>query len=695
MAAKKVLHQFQYDGAQATTKRNQAPQNINPNDYQKQRDRLQLMREAIDLENNFAPAKTLNRKYAMYVTPTSYHAQTTDSGLDKDVEEYLNDNWFKNCDVTRRYDFFAMLGFGVIGMNRGGDYGWAYMRPGMEEGMSEDDIVKLPLQIQAVEPDRIGGIYQNVVSNRYVSGIIIGDYGEIESFRVFRRSLVAAQYDDPIDVPAAQFVHYTDPLQIDMYRGVSKLDAAVADCRDFYEMKDYLKGKQKLESALTVFTNSNGATQGTGAMDAYSSTLFPNNQAALQQDILFGQINHLTAGADIKFPQNTSPSNEAQWFMKLLLKQICMSYNLPYSFGMDATELGGVSSRLESEQAKAEFERGQRCLSPHAHRMKNAGLMDAIAKGIFPVGYADKICKGRFGYRPHPQPDIGKEANADVNYNQNGLLDPLQFWIDKGLDPETAAKSFVRWREIKEKAIEGKPYTIEEVYGNGPSKPTNVTESSTESTTTDTQTESKPKKFASDRQKNIGWLVDILHTTGRQLPIDQAIAAAYKIVDDGKIRNAPFSSKNGTGEKQVWEWMKEINDLQPIPSMPTTKNEPQNFHRMGWEENDHPRDDGGEFSPSGGGSSSNSNSQEVMEHPSITKAKEKLAKMKAKNAELKQSLADVHEKIAGHDAALKEISSRPNPNAELKGKIDSIHKEISKTKAETAAMVKKIKDEET
>jgi len=169
-------------------------------------------------------------------------------------------------------------------------------------------------------------------------------------------------------------------MRIDMYRGVSVLSTAVQNLRDIYEMVDFVKGKAKLASALTVFTNSNGATVGSGAFDPYGTTVDQSGGAsALQQDIAFGQINHLAAGADIKFPTSNSPSSEEQALITLLLKFVAMSYGLPYSFALDASTLGGVSSRLESEMAKAEFERGQRVLSPHAHRIKNTFLIDAIA----------------------------------------------------------------------------------------------------------------------------------------------------------------------------------------------------------------------------------------------------------------------------------------------------------------------------
>jgi capsid protein len=338
-------------------------------------------------------------------------------------------------------------------------------------------LIKLPLKIQAVEPDRIGGVYQNVVSERYVAGVIIGPLGEPVAYRVFRRSMTAGQYTDPVDVPASQFVYYSDPLRLDMYRGVTMLDTAITNLRDLYEILEYLKAKAKLAAALTVFTNSQGQTVGGGAMDGYQTSLFPNNQAGMQQDIYHGQINHLPAGTNIEFPESHTPGAEVQFAMTLMLKMVAQSYNLPYSFGIDAEALGGVSSRLESEQAKAEFNRGQKVLEPCACKIKNAFLVDAMAKGIFPVSTRKTILRGRFGYRPHPQPDLGREAQANVGLYQNGLLDPIAYWINEGRDPEAVALSMSRWVSIKKKAASAFQNTVEEVFGSGPVAPGTVDKS--------------------------------------------------------------------------------------------------------------------------------------------------------------------------------------------------------------------------
>jgi len=748
LAARQVLHQFSYDGAQATTKRAQAPAQIAPNSFSVQRDRLQLLREATDLENNFAPAKTLNRKYAMYVAPQGYHAQTGDPQLDTDVEHYLNHLWFPNADVAGRADFFRLMEFGVIGMNRGGDYGWAYMRPGYEEGMSIDDAAQLPFAIQPVESDRIGGVYQNVVSEDYVSGVIVGQDGAKVGYRVFRRGMSAGQYMDPVDVPASQFVHYLDPMLVDMYRGVSKLDAACSQLRDLYEMIDLTKGKSKLAAALTVFTNSIGATSGSGAMDGYSSQLFDNQQSGMQQDILYGQINHLTAGQDIKFPSNESPGTSDQYLMNLLLKLVAMSYNLPFSFALDATALGGVSSRLESEQAKAEFERGQKVLAPHAHRIKNAALIDAIGKGLFPASVADKIGSGRWSYRPHPQPDIGKEANAAMNLYQNGLLNPMQYWTDDAQDPENVAKDMVRWAIIKRDAAAREGFTVEEVFGSGPAKPTNISQS--ETTTTDENGQpvepaakafaKRPKKTPAEAERAV-IIRDLVDLLKEKLPTDQAIAAAYKIYDTGKTRaqlvsevqarlkekekNAKISKKapvDKTPAEKTPEATKRaaiIQDLiellkEKLPAdqaiaaaykiydsgktreqlvsevKARLKNKKTNMEMSefaSWDESKVDRANDGKFGGGGGESKSSSEGETKSTKPSKTEVlKAKLEKLKAGNLERAKDLAETNARVQElHGKLVDQLKSNKSTD-ELKKTVADLGAKLAETEAHTKSI---------
>lgn len=550
VAVRRMKHEFAYDAAQATVNRKYAPQNINPNDYQTQRDRLQLMREAFDLEKNFAPAKAINRKHALFSSPTSYYAQTGDSILSKEVEEYLHEDWFLNCDISCRYDFFEMMRFGLMGMNSGGDYGWGYVRPGATDDMDTEDLIRLPLMIQGVEPDRIGGVYQNVVKDDYVAGVIIGEYGQPTHYRIFKRSLVVSQYTDPVDVPASQFVHMTDPMRLDMYRGVSKLDVGSENARDFYETWNAMRGKQKLAASLTVFTNSNGATQGNGALDPYQTAVAPFGYFGMQQDIHQNMINHLTGGSEIKFPETATPGGEGQYLLTLGLKFLAMCYDIPYSFGLDAEALGGVSTRLESEMARAEFSRTQLIITRKANILKNAALLDACAKGIFPSKYYTKIIKGRWGFRPHPQPDLGKEAQAAATLRQQGILDESQYVRENYGDVKAWAENKNRFVTDCKASLSG-DNTFEEVFGSGPvpqgaaaakDKPDDGTK--TDSAVTVNPPSKRP--VGNDEKKEYGVrqgderehsrLYKAL--TDQGMPDAQAHAVAYDIIESGKFNES-------------------------------------------------------------------------------------------------------------------------------------------------------------
>jgi hypothetical protein len=117
-----------------------------------------------------------------------------------------------------------------------------------------------------------------------------------------------------------------------------------------------------------------------------------------------------------------------------------------------------------------------------AHRIKDAALLDAIAKGIFPVSAMEKICFGRWSYRPHPQPDIGKEANANMNLYQNGLLNPMSYWTEDSKDPEKVADDMVRWAKIKRDKAAAAGFSVEDVFGAGIARPANISQSESMST---------------------------------------------------------------------------------------------------------------------------------------------------------------------------------------------------------------------
>ena len=75
LAAKRLLHEFKYDGATFTNRRSNGPAQIAPNSFQVQRDRLQLLREATDRNRGAAYAGAVNELRRTHSTAISHSSR--------------------------------------------------------------------------------------------------------------------------------------------------------------------------------------------------------------------------------------------------------------------------------------------------------------------------------------------------------------------------------------------------------------------------------------------------------------------------------------------------------------------------------------------------------------------------------------------------------------------------------------------
>jgi hypothetical protein len=196
---------FAYQGAR--TDRLYAPKtNAVPSEsYQTARDRVVMMFEALDLVENFPPAKGAVSKFATFLTPTEYAPATGDRTYDALVSEYFH-AWCKVADVTGRHSFRKLVQLLAEMRPCYGDAGVVLRRT--TDG----------LRLQVIAGDRIGnpseagGQFPN-----YLSGVVVDDFGRPTAYRIFRVTQ-AGQYIDPEDVAAEQFCHYFDPFRADQYR---------------------------------------------------------------------------------------------------------------------------------------------------------------------------------------------------------------------------------------------------------------------------------------------------------------------------------------------------------------------------------------------------------------------------------------------------------------------------------------------
>jgi capsid protein len=448
MQHRQALTLFGFDGARVGRERKPAPTNQNPNDSRIEQDRIKLMWEARNLQDNFPVVSCLNRKYAQYVAPNSYQAQTGDEELNDKIEAYLNEEFFPNCDFYGRFHFFELCQFAISGTKVDGDHGWAIVRDGAEDGMKDEEKVKLPIKFCAVEGDLLGNALSANPKPDNVGGVKLDKSGRPFEYEIYKRPPGEARYVLDRTVLATDFIHFLDPLRVVGYRGISHLARMML---------------KKHASISAFIKNSQGAIPGAGELDPFVMT-GDDGRSMTAQNMLIGSTIYGNQGEELQTVESHMPSGENQYLIDLLIKFVAMCYNLPVSFAVDAVKLGGVSMRLESQQALAEFIRARFVFCRRFDRAKNIGILDGLAKGRFGKVDPQTAMKGRWGYVAHPTPDIANEARATTMLLDANVEDPLAVIESSGQDPQTVVTNKARFAKMKKEAAEANDVTVAEAF---------------------------------------------------------------------------------------------------------------------------------------------------------------------------------------------------------------------------------------
>lgn len=396
-----------------------------------QRDRVKLMAEARKLMSNYSFFKSILLKESMYICGhLSYQSSTGDPYLDKTYEDYWK-RWSASCDITGRHSFRQLIQLAHMSMRRDGDFGFIMV--------TEND----RLMLQCIEADRVGHPLQaSKPEENYISGITIDDYGRPVSYRVFKRT-IHGQYKDPIEVPAKNFIHYFDPLRTDQYRGVTAFETAIPHAKDLYELLKYEK-----QAVKWAASHAGVITKNDQGPDKWASKVAKDAEGKKLESVEPGKIVRLLPGESITpFQTMNRPSPTFNGFVATLVREMANGLNLPFAFVWDMSAFGGVTARLEVEQARRAFDRHQQALVERVlDPIKNMVLRRAIAKGEIPPSPQDiqSYKKGRWAFGSWITSDLGNEVNANISLVQNGLKTHQACYAELGQDFEEEAEKIAK-----------------------------------------------------------------------------------------------------------------------------------------------------------------------------------------------------------------------------------------------------------
>lgn len=421
--------EFAWEGAVTTRLRASGNRLQGPEDYTVFPDRLQLIRQVRDLEQNFGMMQSIIDKLALYAFGRiRYRARTGDSATNDAYEQYLEDA-FSRIDLSGRNNLQQLTCIAFKSMLRDGDFLFKWQRA--DDGQ---------LYLSGIEGDRLGGIYMQSATEDYFQGITIDiATGRPLSYKVYRRTKANA-YIDPTDVPAVDGIHLFDPRRVDQYRGITAFAPVINEMRDIKEvMEDCRIG--------TKFENRHAAI-------GYTPTGLPINDPASiisggpaggdlnaqggplqEQEIKAGLIQWAPSSAKMEFIKSERPSGNFQTYLENLIRTMGMAVNLPYGFLFNLSSLGGPNARMDAQQAHRALQWHQNNVRDRIlDRIKNTLLLDGVAQKK--ITYVAGWRNGVWQFTPAISIDAGRDSAAAIKEWSSGLLSKDTWFGEMGLDAD-------------------------------------------------------------------------------------------------------------------------------------------------------------------------------------------------------------------------------------------------------------------
>lgn len=423
-------------------------------------DRVKMMWEALDLVENFPPAKAAINRYGTFLTPTEYAPATGDRNYDLMVANYFHD-WCKRADVTGRHSFRKLVQLGAEMRPAYGDCGFALRRT---SGKQE-------FKIQLIPGDRIGNpneVPQTDLPDgrKYYSGVIVDRVGKPTAYRIFTVTS-SGQYDYPEDIPANVFFHYFDPFRVDQYRGVTDFHAVARTARMLHDILEAEMAGVRFASqnAALVFTE-RGQAASRNVFTPQNAVAQANGQMPKHEESQVANIKYLYSGDKVEV-MPSRPGSSFNGFVDALMKDIALGLGgYPGGVLWGTQDFKGPSVRAEFAQADRVNTRHQGILSDKIlDPIKNAVVLDAIArgeieppkreKGETPERQIIRATRGAFRFPPRLTIDVGRESVARISELNNGAGSLQEIAAEDGKDAftrlEEKAQAAAWIKELSEK----------------------------------------------------------------------------------------------------------------------------------------------------------------------------------------------------------------------------------------------------
>lgn len=422
----RARREFSYEATRSTRLRNIATKLQGPEDYTAFPERLQLIRQVRDLEQNFGLFQSIIDKLTMYAFGRiKYRPQTSDKNANDAYAAYFKERC-DNLDLSGRFPFEQLVQIAFKAQLRDGDFAYKWQH-------GSDGLLKLC----GIEGDRIGGIYMVSAAENYFQGINIDQCsGEPLSYKIWRRTK-ANSYIEPVEIPAGDIMLCFDPRRYNQYRGISPFAPVINEARDLKEVMEYCRIGTKFENmhAAIGYTPSglpiddpSSFIQGT-ATDA-------NGQPLNEQEIKAGMIQWAPSSTKYEFINSSRPTGNFQTYMDMLIRMMGLALNLPYGFLYNLASLNGPAARMDAQQAQRVIAWHQANMTRQMmDRIKNTVLIEGIALGRIP--FVPGWSSGVWQFAPAISIDAGRDSASAIKEVGAGMLSKDTWFGESGQDADS------------------------------------------------------------------------------------------------------------------------------------------------------------------------------------------------------------------------------------------------------------------
>ncbi len=430
--AKRAFNEYRaslYEGGKRSRKRQSGPGAFqSPEDSTQTTERLQMIRNARQLEEDEPLAAMILDAYDVYgFGHIRYQPMTGDTALNREISDWLKE-WMEQCEYTGRFDFDTVVKLLQRGKKRDGESGIIHWH-------REDEY-----KLQMIPADRIGNptILYNAAADD-MNGIRVDQTGRVLAYDIYRRERPDAYiYTFDRQYPREYFSHVFDPFRIDGYHGVSAFRSVITRMRDLREVMDNSRINIKYRASQLPYYKTDDGEIPSNANNYRDDAPKPthDDDGVVLEQVKGGEQQFMrTTEGVFEFP-NDFPNQQFLPLVETMVKEILAGVNLSYDFLWKPEGLTGTVGRLV-------VERQDRVMKIERANMERQFMRTAINRAIRAGVDSKAISRdaatkynGEFFYGARISADYGRDAKADIELVNAGLLTETEYQHIHGHNPE-------------------------------------------------------------------------------------------------------------------------------------------------------------------------------------------------------------------------------------------------------------------